>query len=478
MTSATRGNFARQGGLLLGWLAVAFVAAFLGLVAAVMPWFIAVGLVIVPLVLVVAAAFPAAGSVFALAMIFEVLPSAFQPRLPFGGSILQLSDLLIIYLLGVSAIRLIAQPRPIWRDLGPLRIPFAYLGISVAIGLVYAKLGAGNTAWLSEGRSFIAWALLPILLLAVESPKATRMFRLAVVAIGFIVCIYVVVQSLFDVRIMTAARVESLDNRSNSDVIRSIAGGGVYLIIFCLFLTLNRWFEGKLPSWIAAPASVLLLLGLGVQFGRGVWVATAVGLLLSAAVHRGTKGVLQTIIIGGLSLAALMAALTVVKPRLAEALVERATGISAEVESGGSFAWRKIENQDALAMIERHPIMGVGIGGEYKQIKVVATFATETTYIHNGYLYFPLKLGLWASFIPLAFILGFFATLRRAKRAHQADLDRGFIAALGGTFAVPVITSITQPEWVNPQSVTALVCLMVLALQYLRSGSGVGTQHA
>jgi len=215
--------------------------------------------------------------------------------------------------------------------------------------------------------------------------------------------------------------------------------------VFALFVFLNRLAEAPRQFWWLLPAIGLMLLGLAVQFGRGVWVATAAGLLVSAFMHRGWVGAARVLLIGGLALATLVAGLSLLRPRMVDALEERALGIVPELRAGGSFHWRVVENNEALRRIAERPLTGVGIGGDYKRtISSSGSFAVETRYIHNSYLYFPLKMGVLASLVPVAFILAFMLTARRVHRLQDAR-DRGLLAALCGSFVVPVLTSGTQP---------------------------------
>lgn len=456
------------GGPLLGLLL--FIALFLGYVSAVMPWFFSLGIVLLPVLLVLVATNPYLALLLTLGMLFEAIPSTFQPRVPFGGGNLRLYDLLILLLLAVVSLRQVFSRKSLLADLGPMLPALGYFVFAFGISLFYAKFIVHNADWLAEGRGAIAWALMPLIVMACDTPKRFRNFVIGAVALGLIIALYVSLQSLLEIRIMTDARVEALDI-VNADVTRSIAGGGIYIIIFSLFFVINRFADRRLKWFLAIPFIALLVLGIAVQFGRGVWMATAAGLMVSTYLHRGLGGLLRVMVLGVVGLVLFLAALSLVKPRMTEALVDRATGISREIHSGGSFAWRKRENSAAFAAIEQHPLLGVGIGGEYKQTISVGGFQGETRYIHNGYLYFPLKMGLYAAFIPLVFILSFYRTLRMGLRNHDRQGDRGLVAALAGGFLAPVLTSFTQPEWVDPRSVAAFCVFMAIALLYLREGS-------
>lgn len=451
-------------------LASIFVALFLGLAAAFLPWIFVLGFVVAATAVVLAAASPHLALIFVMMLVFEVIPNSLQPRLPIGPGKLQVYDILILLLSAFVVLRAWANGQRPLQALGPVRWPLYYLSTCVLISLIYVRYFAPNLMALAEARQQIMWLAVPLMVLSADTPKKFKTMVTMIVVIGLIIALYVTLQSTLDIRIMTSARVERLD-KVNSDVTRSIAGGGIYIVVFSLFLIMNRMI-GRQVSWIwGGLGCLLLVLGLAVQFGRGVWVATAFGLLVSAALYRGFAGVLRIALAGVMAVTLALGVAAVVKPRLAEAVAARALGIGTEVQSGVSFNWRILENQAALPRIERQPFTGVGIGGEYKQMRTSLGFDQETTYIHNGYLYFPLKMGIFAAFIPFAFITAFILTIRQASANAARPQDKGFSAALCGAFSVPVITSFTQPEWAATQGVAAFAIMTGLALLYRMHGS-------
>ncbi len=446
------------------------VALFMGLLINFLPWYMVIGVVVAPIVVIGSVANPVIGLLTVMALVFEAIPKS-GIKLPIGGGGLEIYDVLLIMLAGVLLLRaLVNRQRPL-RELGPMRWPLYYLAACMLASAFYVRGYAPNANMLSEGRAAIMWLVLPIIVMGAANAGRFRQFVMGVVCIGLVIALYVTLQSLFDIRIMTGARVEQLDTGVNRDVTRSIAGGGIYIVIFSLYLVLNRAFERRLSWLLALPMVLLLVAGIGVQFGRGVWAAAVVGLLVSAAMQSGIKGILRVALAGSITIGLVLMATYAYKPRLAEALVERAAGFTAEIESGGSFNWRRLENRAAFGAIERHPWTGVGLGGDYKQtVSQSASFGFETIYIHNSFLYFPLKMGLLATFVPFAFIGAFAASMRQGTQRHRDANDRGFVAALAGAFMVPVITSYTQPEWSSPQGIAALAIFMGLALLYRRFG--------
>jgi len=451
-------------------IVIAFILAglFFGLVSSVLPWFIPTGFALLVVGTIVTITKPTLGLWLALAMLFEAIPSALQPKVPLGGGNLKLYDLYIILLLFVLFFNQLTTKAIERLKLDELKYPIIYLSLGFGIALIYGKFIAHNQDWLSEGRAAISWAVLPLAAFSCHDRKSTRTFTQGMVLLGLVLATYVTIQSFFGVRIMTEARVEALDVAKNSDITRSIADGGIYLIVFSLFFTINNTLSKKIPKPISVIFISILLLGIAVQFGRGIWIATALGMIISSYVYGGKRGVITIGLIGLLASSLLISAIAVVKPRVAEALIDRATGISQEIKSGSSFDWRKQENSAALTMISRRPILGVGIGGEYKQtISAIGSFGIETRYIHNAYLYFPLKMGIWAAFIPLCFMVYFTIIALRATRSIKlnGNNDLPLAAALCGAFFVPCLTSFTQPEWVASRGIAALCLFMAVMLK-------------
>jgi hypothetical protein len=440
-------------------------AIFIGLAVSMLPWIYTLTLAVGLTTFVLAILNPFAGVVCVLILALEVVPNNLQPRLPLLGGRFQLYDMLLLLLVVVLFSRALINKKPVLSSLGLMLFPLIYLLACILTSVIFVKYFFPNSALLSEGRAHIMWLMLPLVALSVETTKHLKYLVFCVCAMGIVVSVYVVLQSLLEIQIMTGARVEALDNSLNSDVIRSIAGGGVYFIAFTLLFTLNRTFDRRIKWWLAFPLCLILLSGLAVQFGRGVWVATLIGLAMSALLHRGAYGLVRTALAASLIGSVLLSVATIWQPRLAEAFVQRAAGTLQEVESGGSFNWRRMENRAALLHIEKRPLTGVGIGGEYKDtVSARGSFSIETTYIHNAYLYFPLKMGIHAVFIPVFFVLAFSITVRRYFIRWGSMSDRGLIAAVVGGFTVPIITSWTQPEWSAPQGIAALCSLMGTAL--------------
>jgi hypothetical protein len=415
--------------------------------------------------------YPLFGLMLIIFLVFNVFPERFFPEFPFFGGKLKIYDLLLLYMTTIVTAAAVIKNQSIRGSLGPAFWPLLYVISFVAVSAVYGRMFLHNVDAISEARNHIGWLIIPLAVLCVDTPQKLKIFIRVILSSGLIIAVYVVIQSLFQIQIM-GGRVEALDLRGNQDVTRSTAGGGVYLIVFSLFYFFTMAQARRVSLWVALIVSIILVAGLAVTFGRGVWVATALGLMVASILYQGVKGGAVTAMLGALLLAVVLFGMTLVSPRTAEALVDRVMGIGTEISTGGSFHHRTIENSEAIKSITRKPILGVGIGGEYKQVvSSVGAFDIETRYIHNAYLYFPLKMGILAFGIPFAFMTAFVSVFRTGKWFSSLSLrDRALPAATAGAFLVPMVTSFTQPEWTSMQGIVVISLLFITAWLTKRLG--------
>ena len=453
LPSYSNANRAEFGFLALGLLA----AVLLGLLIPTVPLLPLALIIVGPVLLLIGAIWPLAAVLVTVALAFEIIPTG----LVMGIGSFRPHELMIGYLAVVAVGRALLRHEAIFAPLGRFRWPLLYLVLCVAMSVVYAHFFAHNEFILAELRNFaVWWLLLPTVLLVVRTDADQRLLIHGMIVLALAMSCIVIVQSVFDIRILTEARVEALDNSANADVTRSIAGGVTYLMVFALYYFLSMIARRKGSFLLVGLAVLLLVGGLAVTFGRGVWIATSAGLLLATFINQGVRGVVITGFTGALFVAGMLGLGSVVKPRLVDALIDRAMGVGEELERGGSFAWRGLENRAALAVLEARPLTGVGLGGEYKKtISTRGSFKNETWYIHNAYMAYAVKMGVHAALFPFWMMFAFAATAADALRRASSD-SRSLQAALIGAFIVPVITSYTQPEWIAGSGVVAFSLLI------------------
>lgn len=430
-------------------------ATLLGLMigAGVPPFLLAIG--VAPVVVALAVWWPPFGLVLLLGLVYSVVPA---PPLPLLGGTMQASDLALLGLAAVLAVRAVREPATLLgRNGRVLLLPLATLAALAVVSFVHA-MAVQTTATrdvLAEARHFLYWLLAPMVVLALRDAVALRRFVLALLGLGLVIAAITAAQSIFGIQILRG-RVEALETLGHyyGGVVRTITPG-IYLVVFALLLAAARYALGASGLAVAGALMILPAIAVVFGFGRAIWAAALAALALLLVGLGPLRGLKLAFVaaLGGLIVTAI---LLVAKPAVLEAVVDRAVSLPTEVDRGSSFAWRRLENEYAVRALAKRPLLGIGLGGDYKPVLNHALRPEQTRHLHNGYLYLVLKLGALAAIVPLWLALACLVLLRRAWSAGPEPADRAAAAACFAAFMVPMLTSFTQPEWMTYTGVATL----------------------
>lgn len=440
------------------WKAVLIVAVLMlslifGLASAVLPYWFLIAVLFLPVFFGLAWIWPELGIIGVMALLFGIVPYWLMPQVPFAGGQLQASELAFFGLLIIIAIQATLRTGNWARGLRIYAWPIGLLLVLALVSSISAYFFFENKLKdiLYEARIFIYWLIVPAVVVVLDSRKKLDRFLVALLALGVLLASMVLIQSFTGLTLLSArsAAVElSTANEVYSDVVRSSLGQGVYVILFSLFLLIARYLLKVAKPLAYAPLIVVLAAGVLSTFGRGVWVASAIGALFMGLLV-GEKGIFK-ILLGG-TVVVLVAAvlLSVSRPQMLNALSDRVMSIDTKVvQQDESLVWREIEREYAYKKISQYPF-GIGLGGDYQPIRNRQMKPEQTRYIHNSYLYLALKLGLIAIVIPFWVSWLMYANGRRLMRDMKDARHRATVAAVVAAFMLPNITSFTQPEWMD-----------------------------
>ena len=134
------------------------------------------------------------------------------------------------------------------------------------------------------------------------------------------------------------------------------------------------------------------------------------------------------------------------------AFFDRVASISKEqtYTTDYSMQWRVFETQKAIETLQSHPFTGAGFGGEYHDVD---KFINAGRYIHNGYLFIALKMGLQGLCLFLIICMVYlYRTLRLIWRMRgQPDQIIATTAFL--YFGGLMIASLVRPNFSNGKTV-------------------------
>lgn len=448
--------------LSVGFLAVALM---IGYGAAILPWWLMLAGIASVCVGVYMAVNPVFGLACVILVAFQGVPGVFLRDIPLGSFKAQPHEICFMFV-AIGTVWRYSRNRFDRPDVNyspafpVLTIVVAFIILTSAI---YSRYVLGNVDLaLAEARVFLAILLLPMLPVILDDKKSVNTISNVIVASGFLVSCYVLIQMVFGFQMM-AGRMEDLELSKNSGVIRTVVGVSIFAQAYAVYmLALNvRQYDRR---WlIYAFLLVICIMGIMGTYTRGAWVAIFFGGLVVAFVISRWKGVATYFITSCLVVVVALSLIYTVDSQSAVAMVDRATGIGNELKGGASYGWRLKENELAYDAIASHPLLGVGIGGAYKPVLSSAgSFLNEQYMIHNAYIYFPLKMGLPGLLIPILLFGAYFQNLLKTSSSlkGQSQGEEAALIAGVGTIAALAVSGI-EGQTINKFAGLLIFCFIL-----------------
>lgn len=456
-----------------------FAALFYGVVSSIFSWWVSIGLVAVPALFVLAWIFPVASTGVVLALQFGVL-SKIVPKIELGGGGLNPEDVAIPFLLIMYSIKYMSDIKNRICYLKPYFWPLiCFIGCAIAsvfFALIFKTAPSKDV--FNEFRPFFTWLIFPLLFLTVGDRKEYGFFLKMVFALSVIVAIGMLVQSFSGYQIFEKGQ-EVRDlytlGGSTKGVKRSETAGqflmaGALVYIFAKFSFGEKW--NILIPLLSAP---ILVGGIAVGFGRGLWISVFLACFIFVFFSKPTRyfKFLIFFIVAGMTSGIVTWTL---KPDYVEAVVSRFTSVSQEVESGSSLGRRKEENYYAIERVYESPLIGVGLGGQYKPMgRESLTWENESRYIHNSYVRIMTKLGIPGLIIGIWLVFVFwrrtFLSFKNAE-SERAVAFSCFWIIVTTTF----LTAGTQPNLAAQNGVATIAIALFISEKVKRKSSALAQE--
>ncbi len=219
------------------------------------------------------------------------------------------------------------------------------------------------------------------------------------------------------------------------------------LVSICLFLGFSRVYIADVAAGLA-----FILLARKQDLSRSLQTAAKV-LLVAAIICFSLRATMKQIA---------PAYWDAFEDRIASSLTRNAL----QSDDPWTLGSRLFEVQAAIGHITDHPIFGLGVGMEYRDIMPFEYAQTEVRenpedavhYMHDTYLYFWMKYGLLGA-VAVLWILRHF--VRRAwALARQAGDQSALIVGILGAFVALIISNLVSPSFLDSPAVPTLVGLM------------------
>lgn len=454
-------------------LVVAVVGIILGLASVALPLKFIVAFFSVPLFILLAWKFSEYAVFLLVLVLVGVVPVSYLPKLSISGGTLRAEDLGLIFLFIVLIVKnsflINLDKNKLFQGLRPYLVPllgflfFAFLSALMAVLFKTAPI----KDVLTESRPYLAWLILPILFMSINTLEKFQLFKKMIVLLAVLLSLIVVFESFTGISLSDKGQeVRALwtsgegafrtVNRSTTPGIFIMAAVLVYLVAMYSLKGISTKY---LSLYIAL--GFVILMGVIVGFGRGIWLSIIVSILMLFFISD-FKRYLSLMMWVFLCGALFIILLYLVKPDYVEAVSNRFFSVSNEVSHGTSLGRRFIENEYALIAIEKNPLFGIGLGGHYKPpTQESAYWPAEVRYIHNEYLNILTKLGIFGLLFALYLVVTMFKRVFHVYKDPSSDKPLVF-AAFSLFLSSTVITAFTQPNLVSTGGVVSIAIAMFM----------------
>lgn len=394
---------------------------------------------------------------FFLALVCSVLPSHYNVYLRLAGRGVFLSDLVLLLLLTVAALRLVAEPDLRWLRT-PLDAPLLLLLGAAVVGMATAvsARGASLSDTTYEARFLLYYVLFfPVTNLIRTRRQLTRLTWGILIMAG-LVAVAITAQAIFG---PSALLLEASMLREEGGVFRVYHPGALLILVQLMVVVCGLALPGgsryRLVGTLMLP---LLLVGMLLCLSRNSLAMVGIslaGLLLILPRPRASRlvwGIVVTLL-----LAAAAAALIVAAGqgdwllRYLEAFRGRLWRVfsGALLTEEDTLLWRWRELGYAWARLVRSPLLGIGFAVPYRE----PFYGGDplTTYVHNAYIWLWLKTGLpgLVAFLWLAvrFVARGLRHWRDVRDESLRALPLAFALAFLGLMASNLVAPIFVQDW-------------------------------
>jgi O-antigen ligase len=401
-----------------------------------------------------------------LSMVSGLIPRSFNPYLEVASRGIFASDVILVCLLGVVVLRWILDKGLRFRHTA-LDIPMLLFLAAVPVGMITAmtRHGISFSDTTYEARFLLYYAVFFAVTNLVRSEAQLLRLMKGVVLVGMLLAVFMGIQAVLG---RGWALMDQSIFRGEGSFIRFEPPGVPLLFIGAMISICNILVREEARPTLSGVLPILFLgAGMLLTLGRNLLVALGIGLaglLITLRWRRLGRLALTIAIIaaagaGGLALLFIAG----LEGRAVEYLAEIASRLS-RMLSGAIFSssetlvprWQEV--QYAIPHLLASPLLGIGMETPYRPRLYVIDPLTH--FIHNGYLFIWLKMGL-LGLIPFLWLSIRFLTRGYTRwRAVQNSYLRA--ACLGSTLAYTALmfSNLVAPTFAQNWAVVVFAIIM------------------
>ncbi len=390
-------------------------------------------------------------------------------RLPIGGGF-DLRDLTLLGVGGIIFIRELSNKTlvvPWWRVGGPLLAFLLLAIISAFYAILYQNV---ETNWaLGDLRILFYYVVFFLVIWSIKQDKQFRILVIGLFLLADLTTLIIVIQQFLGASNPVLKAMMSATGWGIYQVtggVRVVPAGHI-LMHFMWFVAFGLFIFGSLSQrqkYFLIFQLVFMGFGHILTYVRAQWVAIFIGLILFIpAIVKKYKIALPRYVMIGVSIVFIISLIfgiigfsDLYQIPIVSGVIDRFASLLAldNTMETDSLQWRVFENNKAIESILKHPFLGVGLGGRYRELTTLQGEAEGlwtrgslaagevsrfTRYVHNSYLSITVKMGIPSILVYLWFCLAFlwcgWRTFRNLRDLEYKGIALGIIAGFVGMLA-------------------------------------------
>lgn len=463
-----RYQFFKQSAIPLQVIAICGVGVLLGLLSVWLPiYFLIIGLgaIIYFLIVWLWPEFALLGLLLLLATIFDENK---LPSLPVGIGHLIVSDFLLFIPIAVLLLRIWVEPG-FSLNHTPLDFPLlAFYGVAIfstVLAIVHGTVTFNQS--LGELRAVNLYLTFFIVTNLIRDEKHLRRLLNGIFVLSMLVALMMIIQYfLGGLTQILSGRVEALytGSTSNPGVTRVLPPGQSLVLVALIAIPVLLIYNQVLSQFVFRFLS-LFVVGIAVilTYNRNFWAAVVLALVLVAllvSIPEKIRFVNITIWVVAIAIIILIPLLSIAGDQAQSFINGFVTRFETLYDPNtineSSLRYRVVETEYALPQITAHPLIGLGLGADYRSWDSRIDFGVlgydKFAYIHDGHLWTILKTGLvgylfFVCFLFL-FLLRSLTHWRRIPDPFQKAIVLSFAVAVFGILPATIVNPIfSQTYW-------------------------------
>ena len=420
-----------------------------------------------------------------LAMVFTISSIIFEPALPLVpipvGS-LHLTDVLLISLLAMIPFKLFTDKNfrisrtPLdW----PLLLFYAAAVISSCIAIIYYKLDFNIV--MRQFRHITYYLIFFVVTNLIREIKHIKFLIKGLFSIATFVGIAMIIQAIVgeSIRLMPG-RIEKAGTLGQVYEATRILPPGQTLIYVVFITTVCTIIFIDKPISKSSYFYILLIVGIGIllTYNRNYWVSIifSLSIFMILISKKGKKRVLAWFMITTILMSVFSFTFFSIGGRSKEYLISVSERLSSLFEGEKMFRsetlnYRRLENEYALRQIVKHPLFGIGLANAYRPYVLGSGDWFYHQYIHNGYLWILLKMGL-IGFLPflwfyIYFLYRGFSNWKKIEDVFLKSAVIGFTLS-GAGILLAVIVNPMFMQWFSIVVIASMIGLTEASIRFNR----------